>query len=89
MHTKQISLKKDIVRLLSVELGEKVSVSCQTNQVMVIISSEDFEQNYGKILLQIHQTIEEYYPERAEHIFIIIRDTTGFHKNMIKVWKTL
>jgi hypothetical protein len=89
MLTKPISFKKDIVRLLSVELGQKGSVCCQFDQVIVTISREDFEQNFGKILLQVHRTIEEYYPERTEHVFIFIRDPSGFHKNMIKVWKTL
>ena len=89
MFTKKISLKKDIARLLSIELGETGSVCYEGNQVTVIISSSEFEQNYGKRLLQMHRAIEEYYPERNEDLFITIRDNAGSHKNVIKVWRSL
>jgi hypothetical protein len=89
MFPNKISLKKDIARLLSIEIGEIGSVCYEENQVTVIISNREFEQNYGKRLLQIHLAIEEYCPERHEELFITIRDQAGSHKNVIKVWRPL
>jgi hypothetical protein len=87
--TKKKSLKKDLARLLSIELGSFGSVCWDGEQVTVIISRTEFEQNYGKRLLQMHRAIEEYYPEREEDLFITIRDQAGLHQNVIKVWRSV
>jgi hypothetical protein len=89
MFTRKISLKTDIARLLSIELGEIGSACYQGGQVIVTISSSEFERNFGERLLQMHRAIEEYCPERTEDLFIIIRDREGLHKRVIKVWKSL
>ena len=89
MFTRKISLKKDIARLLSIELGDFGSVCCEGEQLTVIISRSEFEQNYGKRLLQLHRAIEEYCPERQEDLFITIRDQAGLHQNVIKVWRSV
>ena len=88
MATKELMLKTNITRLLRAEFGEAVKVTCPNSQVTIVISRAACEQNYGNILQQIHRVIEEYYPDRCENIFILIRDEDGSFKNVFKIWKS-
>jgi hypothetical protein len=88
MATKELVLKTNITRLLRTEFGEAGMVTCPDEQVTVIISRNSCEQNYGHILQQIHRVIEEYCPDRNEHIFILVRDEAGSFKNILKIWKS-
>jgi hypothetical protein len=88
MITKELSLKTNISRLLSIELGGFGAVTCPGEHVTVIISLTDCENKFGDILQKIHRVIDDSYPDRDENLFILVRDETGSFQNVMKVWKT-
>jgi hypothetical protein len=89
MATKELSLKTDIARLLRVEFGAAGVVTCPGKQITLTISTSSLQRNYGSVLQQIHRVINECYPDRTEHMFILICDEAGSFKNIIKVWKSV
>jgi hypothetical protein len=88
MATKELTLKTNITNLLRTEFGDAGVVTCPDNQVTVVISKNNCEQNYGNILQQIHRVIEEYCPNRNENVFILVRDEAGSFQNILKIWKS-
>jgi len=88
MIVKVLPLKTNITHLLSIEFGELGIVSCVNDQVTVVLSLNDCENNFGNILQQIHRVIDECYPNRKENVFILIKDESGAFQNVQKIWKS-
>ncbi|HEX3934603.1 MAG TPA: hypothetical protein VHW43_07975 [Puia sp.] len=87
MATKAASLATRITRLLDTEFGRSGTVTSPDDQLTIVISKKDCNENFGNVVRQIYQVIEEHCPERGEHVFILIRDENGSFKNLLKVWK--
>lgn len=87
MASKEASLKINITQLLNAALGKAGSVSCPDDQLTIVISKKDCDENFGQVVSQIHRVIEQYCPDRGDHLFILVRDENGSFKNILKIWK--
>jgi len=89
MDIKKLPLNTNIARLLSIEFGNSGIVTCPCGQVTMVMSRSNCERNFGNILLQVHRLIDECYPERSEHIFIVLQDESGTFQSTLKIWKSV
>jgi len=89
MTTEHRTIKTQIAELLSVEFSNSGVVTCPGDQIVVTISYESCQNNFGKVLLQIHRVIDEHYPDRNENLFIVICNDEDSFQNIIKIWKTV
>lgn len=87
MALKELTFEDDIARLLCIELGNAGVVAFTGGQLSVTVSRADYEQNYIAIVRQIHQVIDEHYPDRHENLFILLRDEPGSVQSKVKIWK--
>jgi hypothetical protein len=55
---------------------------------MVMIAGSGCQRNFGNILQGVQRVVEAGCPERAENLFILVRDEGGLFQNWIKIWKS-
>lgn len=82
------AFQADVLQLLKNELRDAGQVAVLGKHILIHISKNTFEQKLGNLLQQIHQVIDQRFPERNEHLSIIIRDTEPLHEQVFKIWKT-
>lgn len=87
MAIKELTFKDDIARLLRTELGNSGAVALTGEELSVTVSRTNYEQNYIAIVRQIHQLIDDHYPDRHENLFILMRDEAGNVQSKLKIWK--
>ena len=88
MAIKELSLNATVVQDLATEFGDEGIVSCPEDRIMVMIAGSGCQRNFGNILQRVHRVVEAGYPERAENLFILVRDEGGLFQNWIKIWKS-
>jgi hypothetical protein len=86
--TEVLSFQTGVIGLLRQELGND-QVELNNGQVIVRISTLEFERYLGNILQQIYKVVETRYPERKEHLSLLIRDTDDRYENSFKIWKSV
>ncbi|MDT3400956.1 hypothetical protein [Mucilaginibacter terrae] len=82
-------LQNAIIELLKRELGSAHTVSLLRDQILIQISTADFEHRLGNFLQQIYSVIDHHGPKRNEHISLIIRDVNQRYENVFKIWKSV
>ncbi|WP_295769446.1 hypothetical protein [uncultured Mucilaginibacter sp.] len=82
-------LQNAIIELLKRELGGGNSVSLLRDQILVQISTADFEHRLGNCLQQIYSAIDQHVPIRRQHLSLIIRDAGHRYENVFKIWKSV
>lgn len=80
------TLCEKIVSVLQTELGNCEIVIAGDGNILVTISSEDFQQRLGPIFIQATQIIDEYFPHRDEDIRLFFRDKRGQQQNVFRIW---
>jgi len=83
-----LPLQVGVIHLLQKELGNE-QVELNNGQVVIRISTVEFERHLGNILQQIYKVVETRYPERKEHLSLLIRDTDDRYENSFKIWKSV
>lgn len=82
-------LQNAIIELLKRELGGAQTVSLLRDQILVQISTADFEHRLGNCLQQIYSVIDHHGPKRNENLSLIIRDVSQRYENVFKIWKSV
>lgn len=76
------------MQVLKNELNDTGSAIIVNNQIQIQIGQIIFERQLGNLLQQIYQVIDQHFPERAEHLSVIIKDIERQHEQMFKIWKS-
>jgi hypothetical protein len=76
------------LQVLKNELNDTGSAIIVNNQIQIQIGQIIFERQLGNLLQQIYQVIDQHFPERAEHLSVIIKDIERQHEQMFKIWKS-
>lgn len=82
-------IRTNIIRLLKEELGYDYRVMAYQDQVLINISRTDLENRLGYVLQLIYRVIEQHFPERPDHLAIIIRNEDTRYENVFKVWRSV
>jgi hypothetical protein len=82
-------LRSKVVAALKREFTYECTISSRMNQVILKVRNIDLEQELGRLLQQIQQIIEKHYPQREEHILLVIRAMDGSNENTFKIWKSV
>lgn len=57
------------------------------NQVILNVKDIDFEQHLGQLIQQTQLIIDKYFPQREDHLCLVIREIGGTNENRFKIWK--
>ncbi|MGZ3760677.1 MAG: hypothetical protein ACXVAY_18020 [Mucilaginibacter sp.] len=77
----------DIANLLRTEMQGMATVAFRGQSILINIRQVDFEHRLGMLLQQIYHLIEQHFPDREDHLSVIIRDIDLQNENIFKVWK--
>jgi len=77
----------DMVDLLRNEMQGMATIALRGQSILISIRQTDFEHRLGILLQQIHRLIELHFPEREDHLSVIIRDIDLKNENVFKIWK--
>jgi hypothetical protein len=80
-------LRSKVVKALKKEFTFECTISSRMNQVILYVSNIDFEQHLGKLIQQTQQIIDKHFPQREDNLCLVIREISGGHQNMFKIWK--
>lgn len=80
-------LRSKVVKALKREFTFECTISSRMNQVILYVSSIDFEQHLGKLIQQTQQIIDKHFPQREDNLCLVIREIGGTNQNMFKIWK--
>lgn len=81
-------LQHAIIELLKRELNGGQTVSLFKDQILVQISTADFEHRLGNFLQQIYSAIDHHVPNRMTNLSLIIQDYGHRYENVFKIWKS-
>jgi ABC-type microcin C transport system permease subunit YejB len=82
-------LRSKVVKALKREFTFECTISARMNQVILDVKNIDFEQHLGQLIQQTQQIIDKYFPQREEHLCLVIRQIDGNHQNTFKIWKSV
>ena len=82
-------LRSKVAAALKREFNYEYTISSRMNRLVLKIRNVDFEQHLGKLLQQVQQIIDRYYPQRQEHILLTIKAMDGANENTFKIWKSV
>lgn len=77
----------NIAVLLRKEMQGMATIALRGHSILINIRQVDFEHKLGILLQQIHSLIELHFPDREDHLSIIIRDIDLQNENVFKIWK--
>ncbi|MNE89214.1 hypothetical protein D3C80_1866040 [compost metagenome] len=81
-------LRSKIVKTLKKEFTFECVISSRMNQVILNVKNIDFEQHLGQLIQQTQFIIDKYFPQREDHLCLVIRAIDGTNENKFKIWKS-
>nr|WP_162989031.1 hypothetical protein [Pedobacter schmidteae] len=81
-------LRSKVVKALKKEFTFECTISSRMNQVILNVKNIDFEQHLGQLLQQTQYIIDKYFPQREDHLCLIIREIGGTNQSQFKIWKS-
>ncbi|WEK20898.1 MAG: hypothetical protein P0Y49_07080 [Candidatus Pedobacter colombiensis] len=81
-------LRSKVVKALKKEFTFECIISSRMNQVILNVKHIDFEQHLGQLLQQTLQIIDKYFPQREDHLCLVIQEIGGTNQNKFKIWKS-
>ncbi|PTQ94022.1 hypothetical protein C8P68_10783 [Mucilaginibacter yixingensis] len=79
-------LDTEVVKLFKNELVDIEAVSTDSQNIIISLSTINFEQRLGDYLQRIYRLIDEYLPNRLEHLAIMVKDLSGQYEHVFKIW---
>ncbi|TCC94723.1 hypothetical protein [Pedobacter hiemivivus] len=80
-------LRSKVVKALKKEFTFECTISSRMNQVILNVKNIDFEQHLGQLIQQTQLIIDKYFPQREDHLCLVIREIGGTNENKFKIWK--
>ncbi|SDL58861.1 hypothetical protein SAMN04487898_12129 [Pedobacter sp. ok626] len=80
-------LRSKVVKALKKEFTFECIISARMNQVILNVKNIDFEQHLGQLIQQTQLIIDKYFPQREDHLCLVIREIGGTNENRFKIWK--
>jgi len=84
-----LDLHNAVIDVLRCELGSVHAISLIKDQILVQISTADFEHGLGDVLRRIHSLIDLQLPKRNQHLSLIIRDVSQGYENVFKICRSV
>ena len=67
-------LRSKVVKALKKEFTFECTISARMNQVILNVKDIDFEQHLGQLIQQTQLIIDKYFPQREDHLCLVIRE---------------
>lgn len=79
-------LDTEVVKLFRNELADVEAVSADSQNIIISLSTINFEQRLGDYLQRIYRLVDQYLPHRLEHLAIMLKDLSGQYEHVFKIW---
>lgn len=81
-------LRSKVIKALKKEFTFECIISSRMNQIILIVKNVDFEQRLGQLILETQFIIDKYFPQREDHLCLVIQEFKGTNQNKFKIWKS-
>ncbi|MCX2450170.1 hypothetical protein OQX61_02700 [Pedobacter sp. PLR] len=82
-------LRSKVVKALKREFTFECTISARMNQVILNVKNIVFEEHLGQVIQQTQLIIDKYFPQREEHLCLVVREIGGNNQNTFKIWKSI
>lgn len=84
------TLNSNLVETLKKECSFGCTISSSyMNRVIVRLKDTDYDGYLGKILKEIQEIIDRFFPLREHNLSLVIRCENSNRENVFKIWKTI